>query len=65
MIDLGDCMMFTNELVLCQYCKPIFEALYSHKTLAFIGVSGWRTEQINNLLRVFSRAAFGSHCGRA
>jgi hypothetical protein len=33
--DMGGCMMFTNKLVLCQYCKPFFEAIYMVKILAF------------------------------
>jgi hypothetical protein len=51
---MGDCMMFTDKLVLCQYCKPVFEAMFSHETLDFIGDSGWFSEQINNLLRCIS-----------
>jgi hypothetical protein len=32
---MGDCMMFISKLVLCQYCKPFFEVIYTLKTLAF------------------------------
>jgi len=28
-------MMFTNKLVLCQYCEPFFDAMYMIKILAF------------------------------
>jgi hypothetical protein len=35
--DMGDCMMFTSKLVLCQYCKLFFKAMYAHEILAFTG----------------------------
>jgi len=29
--------MFTSKLVLCQYCKLFFKAMYAHEILAFTG----------------------------
>jgi hypothetical protein len=53
-------MMITGKLVLCRYCKPLFEVTYALAILDFNGVSGQSTKQFNNLFHSFFQGDFRS-----